>query len=228
MSGTLSLAQEIQAAVDFGYASAAEVIGYPFGQYRPSGLMAPIVPGNLLATLPGSFSPDDNRYRRAQGYAKNTWSALVDGSQTLPGDYLVEVSPTLTGQAVRTFFIAAQQPLLPILAVDCNEKVTISRPDAPTGVGTGGKKTYGGDVTETDFITSWPASVTAGTKGEKSTVSLPGDTRMPWYAILLPNTPGFTVETDDFITTASGLRMEVSSVELTSLGWRLTAELSMT
>ena len=210
-----------------GYAIAAAKVGLPFLQYRPLALTAAIVPANALATLPATFTADNYAYRRPSGYGKPTWTVLVDGRLTQPGDYLVEVA-ALPGQVPRVFFLADQQPILPIVAVECNDTISISRPDPPATPGSGGLKGYGGDVTETTFLTDWPASVLEKGRGQPASAALPDDTKMPGYSVLIPNTPGFRIQTDDFIETGSGLRLEISTVELSSLGWRLSAGLSMT
>ena len=217
----------MQALAYKGYAIAAVKVGLPFQVYRPLALTAAIVPANLLATLPATFTSDNYAYRRPNGYGKPTWTFLVDGRVTRPGDYLVEVA-ALPGQSPRVMFIADQQPVLPIIAVECNDVITITRPDAPATPGSGGLKGYGGDVTETTFLTDWPASVLEKGRGQPASAALPDDTKIPGYAVLIPATPGFRIQTDDFIQTGSGMRLEISSVELTSLGWRLNAGLSMT
>ena len=214
--------KQIQSKVNLGYRLAAARTGLPFQVYRPAGTTAPIVTANLVATLPAAFSADDYRFRRPQGYAKPTWTALIDGAITVPGDYLVEVSP-LPGQAARTFFISSQQPLLPIQAIACNAVITVARPTPQSGIGAlplGGNET----TVEVASLTGWPASILQGTKGEKSEDNLPDDTRSPWTSVLLPPSAAWAdVRTDDVLTDDGGRRYLVSGAELTALGWRLTA-----
>ena len=203
-----------QARVYRGYAIAAGKIGVNHVQYRPLSALNPITVGNQLATLPVSFNAEDFTYKRPNKYGKPAWFAIVDGTKTAVGDYLVGPSGT--------FFIAAQQPLLPILAVECNRTVNVLRTQQETGVGALG---YGGDTdaNETLLMQQWPASVLQGTKGEKNDASLPGDTRSPWWSILLPAFPGITLRSSDIITDDLARRYAISSAELTDLGWRLTA-----
>ena len=77
-------------------------------------------------------------------------------------------------------------------------------------------------------MTQWPALIDIGTKGEKGDTNLPGDVRLGWYRVLLPNCPGSTIEAFDVINDNLDRRYKVSSVELTELGWRLTAMLAQT
>ncbi len=211
----------IQSKVNLGYRLAAQRTGLPFQVYRPSGPANPIVPANLITVLPAAFSADDYRFRRPQGYAKPVWACLVDGAVTVVGDYLVEVA-ALPGQTARVFFISSQQPLLPIQAVECNAVVSVARPGPAPSEGFGSVG-YGDAAAPSVLLTSWPASVLAGTKGEKADDSLPRDTRQPWYAVLLPPSAAADIRTDDVLTDQDGKRYEVSSAELSSLGWRLTA-----
>ncbi len=203
----------IQAKIYHGYAKAAQKLGLSYGHYRPLTANDPITDPNQLATLSASFCPDGS-YRKPSAYGKPLWQCLADGSQLQVGDYLAGGS---------TFFIAAMQPLLPIIAVECNRVVTVSRPGPADFVGSGpyGASTPG---TEVKLMTGWPASVLQGTKGEKNDVNLPGDVRLPWWAILMPQFADVVIETSDILTDDLGRRYIVSSAELTDLGWRMTAQ----
>ena len=207
----------IQARIWRGNDKAAQYIGSSFEQYRPStnSVSAPL--SASLQTLMASFNAEDMTYRRPAKYGKPLWYCMADGSQLAVGDYLVGDD---------TYFIAAMQDLLPILAVKCNRTVSVLRAET-AGVGDVG---YSGDVTanETTLMSGWPASVLEGTKGEQNPADLPIDMRMPWWVVLLPAWSGLTLLTGDIITDDIGHRYVVSSPELTDLGWRLTAMMAQT
>jgi hypothetical protein len=156
----------------------------------------------------------DMTYGKPNLYGKPLWYALTDGTQTRVGDYLIG-----NGQ---TFFIAAQQTILPILAVQCTNTLNILRPQQQEGLGQVG---YGGDLDSNEIMLmqQWPASVLQGTKGEKDGAILPGDVRLPWWAILVPAYPGVVIRTADIITDDLDRRFIISSAELTDMGWRMTA-----
>lgn len=200
-----------------GYAKAATRIGLPCSQYRPTSLTAgAIVSAALVQTLTASFNAQDFAYGKPNTYGKPLWYCVADGSQLTPGDYLVDPSG-------RIYFIAGMQPLLPILAVDCNRVVSFFRPQQQTSVGAA---SYGGNTiaTQTPLVTTYPASVLQGTKGDKSMVNLPGDIRAPWWAVLLPNLPGsVNLRNGDIMVDENGKRYKISSAELTDLGWRMSA-----
>ena len=207
-----ALWQEIQAAISGGYAIAAEILAPAHAHYRPSGPLDPISPGNLLGALPASFDANNYLYSRPNLYGKPTWTGLWDGAQTQPGDYLIGPQGT--------WFIAAQQPLLPMVAVSCNEVLDLWRPD---GCGATGALGYGGATGQPDRLVArgWPASVLTKGRGDKGDLQLPGDVRTPWAEVLLPPIPGTAVQFADTLINAGGIRHKVSSFELTDLGWRL-------
>jgi hypothetical protein len=221
MSG--SLYAEIQQAIYEGLGDAADILGTPFQVYRPAAASNPVT-GAPLAVLNATFDVNGT-FKSPREYAKATWRLYADATQTRVGDYLVEVSPTQTGQPARTFFVASQQPLLPPVAVLCPRTVSISRPtDNPVAGKQPGYMTTR-KTAMTPLITGWPAGMLQGTKGEKSLTNLPGDTRSPWWAIFLPVLPaGITLLTDDVLVDDLGRSMILSSCELTELGWRLSAQ----
>jgi len=208
----------LQARIYKGYGLAALRIGPVYSLYRPTSATNPISANTLLGTLNASFNAEDMTYTKPRGYAKATWYALLDGSLTKVGDYLI---------GDKTFFIAAQQDTLPILAVECTNTVNLLRPAQQSTVGAVG---YGGDTAagETMLMKQWPCSILQGTKGEKNEVNLPGDTRNPWWVVLLPYWSGVTLRTSDIITDDMSRRLVISSAEKTPLGWRLTAQQAQT
>ena len=101
---------ELQAKLYAGYVKAALRLGTPYLQYRPTGPANPIASGNLVQSLTAAFDPAPGfEFHHPALFGKPVWYALLDGTQTVVGDYLV-------GSA-GTYFIAAMQPLLPIAAV---------------------------------------------------------------------------------------------------------------
>ena len=191
-----------------------EVLGSPYSQYRATGANNP-TGGAPLATIPAWITADaDGKGTKPPAYGKPVWYSVHDPAVTQVGDYLIG--------PLGTFFIASQNVPMPIQAVWCNKTVSMSRP----GAASPGAGYYGGvaAATVTPLMANWPASVLQGTKGEKSDVSLPGDTRDAWVVVLLPYA-GVELLPDDWILTndAAPLQYTVSSVELSPLGWRLTA-----
>ncbi len=81
---------------------------------------------------------------------------------------------------------------------------------------------------ETILGAAWPASALNGTKGEKTDIGLPGDTRLAWVLILLPPSFPCQIVAGDVATTndAQSRRYTLSACELTSLGWRITGALA--
>ena len=200
----------IQSRIWRGYAKAAQRLGVAYQFYRPGG---GAFPGAALFTRPVSLNAEDMSYGKPGKYGKPNWYALVDGTGTQAGDYFVGPQGT--------FFVAAFQPLLPILAVECNRIAALSRVLEPSGIGA---QAYSGMTVanQIPFATGVPCSILQGTKGERNPVDLPADTRLPWWAILMPAAVG-AVNDGDLIEDDLGRRYMVSSAELTDLGYRIIA-----
>lgn len=199
----------------------AQVLGLPFTQYRPVGTGAAIAPANLLGTIPGWITADPKLMAAAPfGYGKPVGFAAVDPAVTRPGDYLVG-SLTLGG-GTDTFFIASQDIPAPIQVVICNQMLTIARPiDETPGPGAygGAKRTSGAPL-----LSAWPASVIQGRNPAPGELKNPGDTKLPWVAILLP--PGVSqLRMGDVIRDAQPEPniYTIANAEQTALGWRLSA-----
>ncbi len=132
------------------------------GRLRP---MTRWLPQTATIRLPAAFNPEGSSFSQPAGYSHATWFGLFDNAYTHPGDYLKGPGGT--------FFIAAQQSLLPILCVLTSRTLTISRPAAPTAAGV---NTYGGITlsSATPLLTGWPASVlSAGSGGQGTCRAMP-------------------------------------------------------
>ena len=207
----------IQAKINRGAGIAARYLGTPHTVYRPRGTGSPLARANAIGVLLADFKADFAfEGGKPNLYGKAVWGGLFNRTTTAPGDYMVGDQGT--------FFIAAQQLHAPTACIQCNRVLTAKRPTRPTP----GDSFYGGDIraAETTLLTSWPASVLQGTKGDRGDVNLPGDARMPWWAILLPALDdgpqlmmGDVLDDDQ----AAPRRYIVSSAERTDLGWRISA-----
>lgn len=188
---------KLQNKVYGGYAKAAQRIGLPFDVYRPSDASNPLATGNKVVTaLPAHFTADGG-YTKPNTYGAATWQLMADGAQVAVGDYL-------TGEG-GPYFIAAKQPLLPILAVSCNRTVSL---------------TQGG---VSPVAVAWPASVLqAGAGGRNALEMIPGDASNPSWRMLLPAVPGLTFDVADLVTDDLLRSYFIDSAELTDLGWRIT------
>jgi len=213
----------LQQKIYAGYAKSAQVLGISSMLYRASSSLTPIAAGNVVTTLPASLNAEDMGVQKPQRFGNALWYCLIDGTQTRVGDYLVN--------AAGTFFIAAMQPLLPILAVKCNRAVRISRMPMQNSAGYVG---YSGVVIsqETDvlgtsgalgsFVSGWPASILIGGKTDKDS-GLPSDVKEAGYEILLPASVPITIVESDILQDDLGRNFAIAAAELTDMGWRILA-----
>lgn len=209
----------INAKVAFGLGKAAQYVGAPFELHRPGAPRDAI--GGLwrIATLKAAFAADAKlTFTTAPLFGKLDYYGTFDTAQTQPGDFLVHPQQGI-------YYIAAQEPMTIPHLMRCNRVLTFTRPN---GGGTGADY-YGGDVTanETPLLTGWPAGLVQGTRGEAGPLKLPGDTRMPLMTIYVSAFPGVDLHAGDIATDDEPIpsRFTLSSVERTSLGYRLTGML---
>lgn len=211
-------AATIQAKIYAGRAKAALRLGMDCKVFRPLTAAAPL--GNQVTTTKAAFNAGDSTYKAANLPGDAIWYGDLDGRLTQPGDYLVRVAD---GQ---TYYIAGQQQLLPIICVDCNRAVHITRQQSQTGVGA---INYGGAVPaqDTDVLGTasalWPASILFGGKSQAA-VGLPGDVKNAGWSILLPPSVPVTLLAGDIVTDDLGKRYAIDGAELTDLGWRINTQ----
>ncbi len=201
----------------YGLGVAARYIGDKTDAYRPRGLSEPLKPENRYLRMPAAFVSEEGGSRRANGYGTSEWRGIFDSSYTKPGDYLV--------QGERIFFIAAQQPLLPVLCILTNRTISITRPSVQSSTAS---NPYGGyTVGATSLlINHWPASVLGiNGKGEPA-AGLPTDEIIPYLAVLLPGAQDALVSPGDLLSDDIGRNATLITSELSELGWRLTAKLA--
>jgi hypothetical protein len=215
-------AATIQARLYAGYGQAAVRLGGSFDIYRPTGPLYPLSLANKVGETLAVFTVAESGYNfeRGASYKDVLFDGLLDGSQTKVGDYLVS-----EGQG--TYFVAAQQPLLPILCVLCNHTLAISAPGPAASFGA--QSAYGGTdlADETLVAGGWPASVIFDARGRAAEVGLPTDLPSPYFVILVP-AAWQDIRSSQFVTDEHGRRYTIGASERTALGWRVFAQQAVT
>lgn len=198
---------------------AARSVGLRTDAYRPSGVADPLHPTNRFLRLQAAFSNVHGGFERANTYDHPLWNGIFDAAYTQVGDYLVQPSGT--------WFIAAQQSLMPVLCVRADRIVSLTRPAAPISTGV---NAYGGITAATNMplLTNWPASVRSASAAGVPPADLPGDSSVSHWTVLLPAHPEVIVQFSDLMTDDLGRNAVVSSAELTDLGWRLSVRQAAT
>jgi hypothetical protein len=210
-------AAKIQERINRGYGIAARFLGASFDQYRPIDPMAPL--SNQIGSFLADFDVNPAfTYAQPSKYGNAVYYGLFDATSVVPYDYLVG--------ATGTWFVAGMEPNKPVLCVACNCTVSFMRPADTQGR----RDFYGGDSRDGEDLLAKdvPVSELQGTKGERGAANLPGDVRSSWAQFLVPQLPGFTPTPFDRAYDSLGRAWTISSLELTNLGWRMTAAIATT
>jgi hypothetical protein len=208
----------IQAKIYAGRGKAALRMGRDCSVYRPLTATAPL--GNLAATIKAAFNSGDSNYKAPNLPGDALWFADLDGRITQPGDYLIRV---FDGD---TFYIANQQELLPIVVVECNRQLKITREVPVTAVGAVG---YSGmqPAQETDVLGTtgalWPCSILLGGRSQAA-LNLPADVRQSGWRIMLPPSVPISIKSGDIATDDLGRRYAIEAAEQMDFGWRINAQ----
>ncbi len=199
----------LQDRIQRGLGVAARRIGSIHEVMRPQGSGPPLARANRVLRLHASFNAEDQSYRKPQAYGRALWWGVFDSAGTRSGDYLV--SPDAT------YFVAAQQVLLPIQCVRTNRVLTVWR---PLGAGGAGASGYGGvrEIAGERLIERWPASVLAREGGGSGT--LPGQAGAGSWIVLLPRLP-VALRPADLLRDEMDQGYLVEAAEESDLGWRL-------
>jgi len=194
----------------------AALIGASCDLLRPHGPDFPLTETNRLLRLPAAFVPLGGKLHRPVTQSDPLWEGLFDAAYTKPGDILRR----RTDGAV--FFIAAQQPLLPVLCVHAPRLVSITRPAAPNSAGL---NLYGGTITATDTVLAqgWPASILTDGRSGTGLANIEAEITPGAWQVLLPPSLHLALRTTDRLTDDQGRTGIIATIESTDLGTRLTA-----
>jgi hypothetical protein len=210
------------------YGRAAFTVGNRCHAYRSAGPADPLQPRYRFMQLHATFlspRPDNDR---PVGYGMATWWGVFDSAYTRPGDYIVrEQTGTDRRASKEIWFIASQQPYLPVLCVRAPRVVSFTRPAATT---TSGITDYGGytSATANGLLTNFPASVLNADILGLDPTDLPSDAIPESWQVLLPAPPEAVLANGDLMSDDLGRSGVVSSAELSDLGWRLLVKQTTT
>jgi len=209
------------------YGRAAFTLGDWCHAYRPSGVADPLHHRNRFMLLQAAFvspRPDNDR---PVGYGMATWWGVFDSAYTRPGDYIVQEESRPGAADDATWFIAAQQPLLPVLCVRAPRVVSFTRPASTTDSGVA---SYGGytSANADALLTNFPASVLNADILGLDPTDLPSDAIPESWQVLLPARPEIVLRNGDLMSDDLGRNGVVSSAELSDLGWRLLVKQTTT
>ena len=149
------------------------------------------------------------------------WEGVFDAIYTKPGDILRR------REDGAIFFVAAQQPMLPVLCVRALRLVSMFRPASATGVGL---NLYGGVVASTDtpLAQGWPASLLPAAGAGTGLANLQSELAPPSWDVLLPTSLRLMLLVGDRLTDDQGRVGVIATAETTDLGTRLNVRQAST
>lgn len=202
----------IQDRVRWGLNVAARRLGDSADAFRPSGPFSPLRPENRFLKLPALFSGLHGGFKRPNPFGAALCDGFFDAADTRPGDYLV--------QGGSTWFIASQEPFLPVLCVRTNRVVSFHRPEGPSSLG---PNLYGGVVGEglRLLLGAWPANVLGAIASARAEAGLPADGDGGRWTVLLPTTAPSHLVPGDLMSDDLGQTAVVCGCEQSDLGWRV-------
>jgi hypothetical protein len=209
--------RKLQDRVYFGLGRSARYVGQWADAFRPSGPINPLDGQNRYLRLPAVFVSTRGGEGRTNAFGEALWHGVFDASYTRAGDYIV------VGSSI--FFIASQEPLLPVLCVRANRTITVTRANAQ---GTAAANTYGGYTSgaSTILMEGWPASVLGDDRTSASAAALPISLGVPFWSVLVPSIANVILSRGDLIVDDLGRMAVITGSELTELGWRINAKLA--
>jgi hypothetical protein len=209
-----------QAKLYAGYGKIGTDLGVLTTVYRPTTANNPITPLNVADDILVRFDPKpDFSTVLVNTFAKPVWYGGFNATNNIEGDIFITEDGAI-------YYLASLQSLVPPMMVRCNKTVDFYRPakDYQSPYKYSGNTANAGKGAP--LALQWPISMLQGTKGEKSQLNLPEDTRQPWYSCLIPVIPNVSFKTNDVLFDENDDRYILSSIELTELGYRCTATYS--
>ncbi|MDE2200929.1 MAG: hypothetical protein KGJ41_18125 [Rhodospirillales bacterium] len=212
--------EQLADTVRRGLGRVADQIGGWCDVYRPMPTIPPLSRTNRILRLPAAFTPSGDSFTKAESYGAAEWWCVADAAYLRAGDYLVRAESREGAADGGVWFVAAIQPLLPVLCVRASRMLSFKRPAAAPAAGANG---YGGvQATSLDLLLdAWPASVLAAGHNVGSGRVLPSDVASGQWVVLLPATPGVMLRSGDLVSDDLGRNGVVGAAEHTDLGWRL-------
>lgn len=224
-------ASQINRKINAGRGKVASKLGLSYSVFRPLVASDPLT--NKVDSIKASFNAGDGKYLKPNMPGDPIWFGDFDGSFTSPGDYLVS-----EGNPSDIKFIAAQQFMLPIIVIDCNRSIRISRSNHQASgnvgaIGYSGICDSAGESTDAlgmnpgnngGVFVGWPCSMIFGKGKLRNADGLPGAAtdQMGWMVYLPSSTP-IEVKSGDRLSDDLGRMFVVNGAEQSDIGWRINA-----
>lgn len=205
--------------IAYGAGQAARKAGVICDAYRVRDAGCPIKDANRIMRMPVAFLPASGSARAPAPFGVPYRQAILDQAYVRGGDYLV-------GPA-GSFVIVSNEPPQPVLAVMCNQVVSVWRAAAPR---VAGENPYGAILAATAvaLMTGFPAALLPGGGSDRTRLGLPDDTKLSGYTAVLAAVDGVTPDVADLLRDGRGRQFVINAAERFGGAWRLSMIESVT
>ena len=209
---------KLQDRIYRGLGTTARQTGIWADAFRPLPGKIPLDPEGRFLKLPVVFEPLAS-WNILETADQVMWQGIFDGAYTRVGDYIVF--------GTSAYFIAAQEPLQPIICIRSNQVVSVSRPIPPSLSSTNAYGGYSQNVPNI-LLEQYPAAVLIENKTGPSKAGLPTDQVTPYWTIFLSKTFDIVLSAGDVVKDDLGRSAIVTYAQSIAFGWRLIAKVSTT
>lgn len=205
----------IQQKINYGLGIVGNKLGFSYNWYRPGAAGVVIQDANLQGAIMAHITPTPNLQPGPVQTNKPDMYGAFDGTDVLPGDYLV-------GQG-NTYFVGSFLPLTNVYHLFyCNEVFTLGR---ATEMAPGPGFFAGTEQANTIIASGFPGFLKIGDRRNPSLLHLPGEVNMATVSIQLPVSLASQIVRGDQLSTSDTIpiRWTVQSVDSSLNGWSIVA-----
>lgn len=205
--------------IAYGAGQAARKAGVICDAYRPKNGGSPMTDANRTLRMPVVFMPASGTAKAPAPFGVPYRQAVLDQAYVRAGDYLAG--------PVGTYVVATNEPPQPVLAMLCNEVVSIWRAASPRLAGV---NPYGAilSATAVALLAGFPAALLPGGTGDRTRQGLPDDTKVSGFVAMLAAVDGIMPDVADIVRDARGRQFVITSAERFGGCWRLSMTESVT
>ncbi|MHB1303037.1 MAG: hypothetical protein ACYCZB_06125 [Acidiphilium sp.] len=198
--------------IAYGGGMAARKAGVICDAFRPRDGGCPLNAANRTVRLAVLSVPVSGSVRGPAPFGVPYRQMVLDQAYVAAGDYVVG--------PLGTMLVVTNEPPAPTLGAQCNETVSLWRPQAPV---LAGANPYGAilGAGARAILSGFPAALLPGGASDRTRTGLPDDTKLPGYVAAVAAVAGLEPEVADVVRDARGRQFVVDAAMRYAGIWRL-------